>query len=156
MIKISRAIALKILRDRMLPRRLVGKVTIVMKESEALAWLAALRDGKQKQARGVLYRSSDAASEHYPVGFCCLGLEQAVNFGGKCEVDIHGRFRDIPSYDYLKLTNKAYFSMAGLYSRSPAVYAELQECSIGITQLNDGGTSFSKIADLLENHMAVY
>lgn len=148
MIEISKSTALAAIETGRLPPELVGLgITIVMKRTDARRWLAALRDGKQRQAKGVLY-------ERFK-GHCCLGLEQAANWGGRCEVSQGDGFAMLPSEYYLQQTGKMYFHENGFQARSP--FFKLKDGSWqSADMLNDEGKSFAQIADLIEQHIAVY
>lgn len=150
MITISKQTAMRAINSETLPSTFVGRVTIIMQKDDAERWLAALRDGKQRQAIGQLY---DPETK----GFCCLGLEQSCNWGGKvqrsCANSRH--FDDMPTIKYLQLTKKMYFTGEGESASAPEVKTADDQWDC-VSVLNDRRMSFAKIADLLEPHMAVY
>lgn len=150
MITISKQTAMRAINSKRLPSTFVGRVTVIMQKDDAERWLAALRDGKQRQARGQLY---DPETK----GFCCLGLEQSCNWGGKVETIRANspHFEAMPTIKYLQLTKKTYFTREGESTDDPEVKKADGQWQ-GVSVLNDLPLSFAKIADLLEPHMAVY
>lgn len=147
MIIISKQTAMRAINSGRLSKKLIKQqITIVMQQDDAKRWLAVLRDGKQKQAKGTLYDPTQQA-------FCCLGLEQACNFGGNVQVSENGFFfLSLPTTAYLHSTGKGYFN-AGERACAPSVFHKRWKPA---SVFNDSGYSFAQIADLLEKHMAVY
>ena len=106
-------------------------------------WLEALRSGEYEQ--GTRYLNSDGK-------FCCLGVlcEVALRVNPllvKVEVRQDSYF-SITEYDdrkgFLPASVKEW---AGLDSNNPRVLDGR------LSELNDGGTSFQVIADLIENNL---
>lgn len=148
MITISKKIALSAIKSGKLPKNLVDqKITIVMRKRDAKRWLAALRDGKQKQTEGKLYSPREKA-------FCCLGLEQSCNWGGQVQTD-GADFMGLPTLSYLRLTGKGYFNAVGEMDLTPSI-KNRQDFWSTASGANDNGHCFVELADLLEKHMAVY
>ena len=161
MIQISKSTAQNAIRCGRLPKALVKQgITIVMKRADSYRWLAALRDGKQQQGTGALYTPDE--------GHCCLGLEQAANWGGQCELetDSFGNlqknlsygsvpFAAFPSFKYLRSTGKMYFTHRGLKSQSPDLWCE-DVCQSAELWNDNEDLSFAELADLIEKHLAVY
>jgi hypothetical protein len=93
-------------------------------------WLSALRSGEYKQTNGMLKREIDKSPE-----FCCLGV--------LCDLAAKDGGRQWKSGQY-----------AGRYSMPPRYLTGFiglnwtQACSLA--ELNDGGESFTSIADTLE------
>lgn len=150
MITISKQTAMRAINSKRLPSTFVGRVTVIMQKDDAERWLAALRDGKQRQATRQLY---DPETK----GFCCLGLEQSCNWGGKVETIRANspHFGAMPTIKYLQLTKKMYFTGEGKSALAPEVKKADGQWQ-GVSVLNDSHLSFAKIADLLEPHMTVY
>ncbi len=150
MITISKQTAMRAINSKRLPSTFVGRVTAIMQKDDAERWLAALHDGKQRQATGQLY---DPETK----GFCCLGLEQSCNWGGKVELSCaNSRYSAAtPTIKYLQLTKKMYFTGEGEFAVAPEVKTTDDQWDC-VSVLNDLHLSFAKIADLLEPHMAVY
>ena len=115
-------------------------------------WTTALRSGEYKQGKGHLHQKGENG---LPDTYCCLGVlcDLAVNVGATEKV--FGA--DLGSgYEYRQ---DLYF-----YGRQPAVlpnevqeWAELEtdagispDGTIQLTALNDTGSTFAEIADIIE------
>lgn len=115
-------------------------------------WVAALRSGEYKQGKGVL---SDGKE------FCCLGVlcDLAVKEGGVLTIGV-----DTSMPDELDETSVIYdgyqfdlppsvMGWAGLDASNPKIQAPGDEGKAYISDVNDGGTSFEEIADLIEKEL---
>lgn len=146
MLRIKREEALKYVKEGRLPNDLVEKgISVIMSRRHANKWLSKLEDGTQRQAKCTLYDKDTK-------GFCCLGLEQACNWGGKVETDPNlGRPRGLPTYEYLRSTGKMYFDEFGLKWRMPYMGDGKHAADH-----NDSGMSFKNIAKRLRDRIAIY
>lgn len=103
-------------------------------------WVAALRSGEYQQGRERLRAANDK--------FCCLGV--------LC--DIHSKETGTP-WQYGDIDRNVYCGKTAFLPESVADWAELTHVgpyiqSIGsLTNLNDGGSTFPQIADLIEKHL---
>lgn len=158
MITISRSYAKRLLKRSSLPLSLVNKgITIIMQKDDAERWLFHLESGKQKQIQNRLY-------DTHTKGFCCLGLEQSCNWGGKVETvdDGFGNIyvKEVPSFEYMDQTGKMYYDCHGLWAYAPELIADKGDYAgdyVAASALNDnGGYSFADIAKYIRNHIAVY
>jgi hypothetical protein len=132
-------------------------VTMVMPEPAALAWLDALKNSEAlgyQRCQGALFDGKN--------GFCCLGIEQDVNYGA-VEVDNYESeksddpnvFCSYPTLQYLLYTNKMFYNASGIVNTNPAVKYENTWTTAGA--LNDEHKlSFPEIGKLLRPHIAVY
>ncbi len=114
-----------------------------MKAEAKALWIAALRSGVYTQAQGSL-RSRDA--------FCCLGVA----------CDIFKQGEEIWEYGVFKLAAGAVSSHAmflpecilarmGLEEKAPRLFIRGEWHKLH--NLNDGGFTFSQIADLIEEFL---
>jgi hypothetical protein len=111
-------------------------------------WVAALRSGKYKQATDVLKSTSG--------GFCCLGVACDIN-GVEWETDYN------PHIDYPRIqTVNGGVYMPYEEDLPEDVYSVLfQELiprqdvyvAVYLSVMNDGGRSFSEIADWIEENL---
>lgn len=112
-----------------------------MKKEIMEKWVAALRSGEYKQTTGELKNF---------VGHCCLGV--------LCELAVE---EDIVSYDpYFRsfegtkstLPRKV-LSWANLKWSNPTIpETDHEGFNISLAELNDTGSSFEKIADIIEKY----
>lgn len=110
-------------------------------------WVKMLRSGKYKQGQGKLHQTTPGGDM-----FCCLGVlcELAVKCGVVTET-VDTTYPDYHCHNYGNQINflpSEVVSWSGLLSRSG-------QCSLPtncshLSTLNDQGTSFEKIADLIE------
>lgn len=104
-------------------------------------WLAALRSGEIKQAKNQLRKGND---------MCCLGV--LCNIHAQAHPEIAAQQLSKTCYmGEAQTLPKAVVDWAGLTVRSPKVKAEGKKMMI--SELNDRGHSFLKIADLIENQL---
>jgi hypothetical protein len=121
-------------------------------------WIDALRSGDYQQGTGRL-RSND--------GFCCLGVlcdlyaQEHFNQGWvfKEENEENPLPQDYWYFDgESELLPSSVRQWAGLYSSSPVIKVEVEDepededwdKMIAIAELNDNGSTFNQIADLIE------
>lgn len=109
-------------------------------------WTTALRSGEYEQGTGMLRSADDK--------FCCLGVlcDLAVQNGVIPKPDVC--FEDETAHEYLYgadqlggILPSELVKWAGLESHSPSVGGD------NLSHLNDGGTPFPEIADLIERHL---
>lgn len=152
MITIPRKTALRAIKNGRLPKYLVAKgITVVMEYQDGNNWLDALRGeyGAVNQAAGVLFNRQTK-------GFCCLGVEQSVNWGGKVEANADGEPQSMPSFEYLEQTGKMYFDHRGQRCLAPTLVRGADGVTVDAASANDNGWSFVAIADALECLIATY
>ncbi len=113
-------------------------------------WVAALRSGKYRQSRNRLREFSLATGEVY--GYCCLGVlcdvvgadwqGEAAFFKGEGEEGILPR-------------SVAKLAFGSVYNTNPRIPGEVvgEPTAICLSAMNDIGTSFAAIADLIEKHL---
>ena len=110
-----------------------------MKEEIKDIWVAALRSGKHRQAKGTLHV--------YRGGYCCLGE--------LCELAVQAGVIDVP----IPVQNRWEFDhhtgnlppsvmrWSGIRDRCGAIRKNL--C---LSVLNDNGKTFAEIADIIDEH----
>lgn len=115
------------------------------------AWVKALRSGNYKQGQGAL-RQHDR--------FCCLGVlcDLAVKAGvdvevALCQLTLNGYYRydNESNYPPSKVNNWADIDYYEVPDGEQDPDADYQ--TISLADLNDGGTSFTEIANLIEEHL---
>lgn len=109
--------------------------TIEMSKELFTKWVAALRSGEIKQAKGTLINETTGA-------MCCLGVLQYVATGGQVESG------GLPTCDFLQRHNIKFFNSSGIADQGP----DLVDNGFA-SELNDKGVSFNEIADLLEQNV---
>lgn len=103
-----------------------------LEQTEKKEWLVNLRSGKYKQATGALY-------DEETNGYCCLGVLQHSKDG---EVDCaYNKEADrvVPG----GVPNTLFYK----YPQFKWVYNN----AVNLVTMNDGGNSFTEIADWIEN-----
>ena len=120
--------------------------TVKMPKELLDKFLATLRSGKVKQGESSLFDGQ---------GYCCLGVLQAVQSGGKCEVSEYtGKFLGLPSEEWCK---KSGISWTGGSDGFDPVISAGKHGEITASEANDGlAWSFKKIADAFEKVTATY
>jgi len=111
---------------------MVDKTKRQMKEE----WLQALRSGKYAQVKGTLKGVTEDGEE----GYCCLGVFASVVLGEEpplCVPDEDGELDEGPQ---------------STYSKIEGICPQVQMSGI---EMNDGGKSFSIIADMIEKEWKV-
>lgn len=106
-------------------------------------WVAALRSGEYKQHKHAL-RSEDGAA------FCCLGVLCDISKIADWEL-VNGEI----SSRYLRAFSSLPHSVvywAGLDGSDPLVWVD-EGAQAYLSVLNDSGTPFSKIADIIEEQL---
>ena len=114
-------------------------------------WLKALRSGEYKQIKSELHNSfcGEYCNEE---GYCCLGVltdiylkEHKLNWGDKDASEIYIKQSD----GYL---HSPVSEWAGIDSDNPMVVVKTGcgEMHRSLTDLNDSGSTFNEIADLIE------
>jgi hypothetical protein len=122
---------------------------IVMPKEHLSAWLAALRSGEYKQAKGCMFDTSTD-------GYCCLGvLEHVVS--GEVETNItDGEDKKLPSFEWLERNGIQFFrptyvdnGKGWALTTNPLLLCDgTREWSASV--LNDSGKPFTEIADFIE------
>ena len=113
------------------------------------AWVAALRSGEYEQGKNYLHTSDDK--------FCCLGVlcDLAVK-AGKVEMTPPHSTPAPVAYRYNRsfaMPPSVVQEWAGLEDADPYVDWSGGEGNYTLSSLNDLGTSFSDIADLIEKQL---
>lgn len=103
-------------------------------------WVTALRSGKYRQGGGALRKSHDGIDT-----YCCLGV--------LCELAVAANVIPQPVLD-----GEAYlygpWEEAALLPREVVTWAELpHENPLDLSAVNDQGSTFSKIADMIEENL---
>lgn len=115
-------------------------------------WLEALRGGEYRQTDGVLRSSSD--------GYCCLGvLSQLAADEGVIPQPAqppYGAYRYSAFEGNVINGNNMYLipkvmEWAGLDSNSGSITTD--DSYVSLSSLNDGGTPFTEIADIIEKQL---
>ena len=112
-----------------------------MNEQVKQKWLSALRSGHYKQTQGLLHDGS---------GFCCLGV--LCDLYGKehnvewklAEDDYSNNYEFQEEPERLPLL---VIEWAGVKQDYPEI------CETSLAELNDTGSTFNEIADLIEKHL---
>lgn len=113
------------------------------KDKKAL-WVAALRSGKYAQGRGLLHHV-EGVELH-----CCLGVLSALAAQDCASERTYDQPENRYAYDgHSRVLSDSVMEWAELESSDPCVYVgETSFSSLAV--LNDTGSSFAKIADLIE------
>ena len=102
-------------------------------------WLSALRSGDYKQTKSCLHKGD---------GFCCLGV--LCDLYGK-ENDVEWKLVDAGIYyefqDKKAILPHSVIEWAGVEDDNPEI------CETPLSRLNDNGSTFNEIADLIEKHL---
>lgn len=104
-------------------------------------WLSALRSGDYQQTQLKL---------HTDDGFCCLGV--LCDLYGK-EHNVEWNLVEDEDHNYYMFQDKkaclppSVVEWAGVESRNPVI------CETPLAELNDDGSTFNEIADLIEKHL---
>ena len=110
-----------------------------MNEQVKQKWLSALRSGDYKQTR--LHLRTDN-------GFCCLGV--LCDLYGK-EHNVEWKLVDAGIYyefqDKKAILPLSVIEWAGVEDENPEI------CETPLSRLNDNGSTFNEIADLIEKHL---
>jgi len=112
-------------------------------------WVAALRSGDYQQGKGALHQYSTGN----PDLFCCLGVlcHLAAEAG---VVQSHLTGRGEVQYDHAALILPPSVSAwAGLGGNLSPQVPNDSGIPISLANLNDGGSTFERIADLIEEHL---
>lgn len=112
-----------------------------MKKEVADKWIEALRSGKYKQGTGSLKTIHDE--------FCCLGV--------LCDISNNGEFigfiyKDKGGNDSYNFNNKTLSPLMRDWSGIKHPEGFLIQKGTYLSVLNDNGTSFSEIADIIEQN----
>ena len=110
-----------------------------MNEQVKEKWLSSLRSGDYQQTRLHLREGS---------GFCCLGV--------LC--DLYGKEHNV---EWELMNDDTYYEFQGQTATLPSSvieWAALKDHDFGsgidpLSALNDGGSTFNEIADLIEEHL---
>lgn len=154
--RVSKAAALRTIKDGSRDRLIPDNIHIIMPESAAKKWLRDLRSGTFIQSQGTLHCPSTG-------GFCCLGVQQYGALNGLVEVDNNDEYETLPTMKYLEAQGIAFLNKHGFGESSPWVPKEEAD----IAELNDDTdyspygpdkhtNDFAKMADYIESTLAVY
>ena len=110
-----------------------------MNEQVKEKWLNALRSGDYKQTKSCLHKGD---------GFCCLGV--LCDLYGK-EHNVEWKLVDAGIYyefqDKKAILPLSVIEWAGVEDDNPEI------CETPLSRLNDIGSTFNVIADLIEEHL---
>ena len=110
-----------------------------MNEQVKEKWLSALRSGDYKQTKSCLHKGD---------GFCCLGV--LCDLYGK-EHNVEWKLVDAGIYyefqDKKAILPLSVIEWAGVEDDNPEI------CETPLSRLNDNGSTFNEIADLIEKHL---
>ena len=102
-------------------------------------WVSALRSGDYKQTKSCLHKGD---------GFCCLGV--LCDLYGK-EHNVEWKLVDAGIYyefqDKKAILPLSVIEWAGVEDDNPEI------CETPLSRLNDTGSTFNEIADLIEKHL---
>jgi hypothetical protein len=116
--------------------------TFVMPADLKQKWLAALRSGEYEQTKRTLFDGT---------GYCCLGVLEKCVIGEVSRLHIDGEVAGMPSPANERTMGVKFEpdqgGVWGLRANGNYLY---------LAHLNDSGTSFAKIADLIEKYVEVY
>jgi hypothetical protein len=122
-----------------------------MKRAEIEEWVTALRSGEFQQARGYLNVNSRQ---------CCLGVKcildiRAGRHGMTEATHIEDSCTKVKSYGILIDSDNLAASLTAHFPRSEVLEAwgMSKDQAITLTGMNDRGTSFTKIADWIEQNI---
>ena len=154
--RVSKAAALRTIKDGKRDRLIPDNIHIIMSESAAKKWLRDLRSGTFIQDEGSLHCPSTG-------GFCCLGVQQYGALKGQVEVDDHDNYETLPTVEYLTGQGIAFLNQIGFTSNNPwvpkadNVIAELND-KVNYLQSGKGKhhNDFTKMANYIESTLAVY
>lgn len=119
------------------------------------AWTTALRSGEYEQTAGMLRRSLDTG----PDGFCCWGvlcdLYQKA-YPDLTEWDPDGDFVIKATDTSNTLTMPAFApDCVWTWALGEIDLDDEDDWGLDLAQLNDAGTPFDTIADIIESHVAL-
>lgn len=100
-------------------------------------WLRALRSGKYKRTRSIMFRKQARKASS---GFCCLGVLSHKVLNGNVECRLGGGVRALPS--------------ATFYDAVPGL-DWVKKNQFALANMNDNGKSFKNIANWIEKHWEV-
>ena len=102
-------------------------------------WVSALRSGDYKQTKSCLHKGD---------GFCCLGV--LCDLYGK-EHNVEWKLVDAGIYyefqDKKAILPLSVIEWAGVEDDNPEI------CETPLSRLNDNGSTFNEIADLIQEHL---
>ena len=126
---------------------------IEMPSELADRWLTALRSGEFKQCTGTLVRETQGGDVE---GFCCLGVLQMITDGEVERLD-SGTPCGVPSVDWLRQRGIRFSDQFDKEVVNPEFYVEHADhptrsapLYVSAATLNDNGSTFAEIADLIE------
>lgn len=126
-----------------------------MKENIKEMWVTALRSEEYEQGRNYLHQSREGKSQ-----YCCLGVLTDLAKKNGVALSVMEPFPEATDrtviYDdgastYAAFTPKAVVDWAGLDSDDPEVMVDGVSTSLAV--LNDTGSTFAEIADLIEREL---
>ena len=128
-----------------------------MNEEIKKKWIEALRSGKYEQGRGWLKTQDNITKTEQ---FCCLGvlcdLHQQVTKTSWDIPHLVGKESSIWSHSYMGLDSflpSSVQTWAEVTASNPTVLNPVTEDYSSLVYLNDMGTTFSEIADIIEKNL---
>ena len=106
-------------------------------------WLSALRSGDYQQTQNYLHKED---------GFCCLGVLCDL-YGKEHNVEWNLAVAEDGDRDYYEFQDEtatlpvSVIEWAGVEDENPEI------CETPLSRLNDNGSTFNEIADLIEEHL---
>jgi hypothetical protein len=115
-----------------------------MNKDIAEKWVAALRSGQYKQARGTLRDTEQSGA----TGFCCLGVLCDISKQGEWNQDDRDTWNYVLRADFSETQLPDFvLEWAGMAHREGMLPR-----GETLTNLNDSGKSFDQIADIIEKY----
>jgi hypothetical protein len=108
-------------------------------------WIAALRSGNYEQTTGYLHDSK---------GFCCLGVAAVEFLTDDVSVNKNYDCRDVWLYD--GESGEAPKYVIDALGLNNALGDPIRDTDDDLTDLNDNGSTFNEIADILEANPGHY
>ena len=119
-------------------------ITLAEQKANRVIWAKALRSGDYKQGRRRLHRLKDNT-------FCCLGVACDLFFDGEKRTIQQGCWGDVQVYG--DTATRLPFSVREKLGLATPMGGFKND---SLMSLNDRGTSFEEIADLLENEPSLW
>lgn len=123
-----------------------------MKQDVKEKWVQALRSGEYQQGNGVLHRPGRTGDYPEPEQFCCLGVLCRIAVESGLDIPVH--VDSTVHYDYhSSYLPRSVSEWAGIDDINPTVTVTSYETPVALSYLNDNDTTFSEIADLIEEQL---